>query len=157
MIEQSRGVEGLYKSVSIAIRDAAPSQSRVLRERSGVPIDGNLANLLVWNVLIAGFLHLGCHLLGDKICNALQLRHSQLSKGDKSAVGPARDLCSQVIEHPLLKKPQVDKEDRGQAVAAIKKILVEHGRLEESASEQAERTIQLLLGQFPTNNANATG
>lgn len=141
-------VDELYEAVFATVkvdRLRALSQTRL---RSGV-VGGDLASLLVWNILIAGFLHLGCHILGEKICAALRVNEARLGNKEKVAVRDARVLLSQVVEHPSLLVTNVDDQDRSAALGAIKKILVDVGHPEEVAARQAEQVLRVLVGHIP--------
>jgi hypothetical protein len=139
-------LDDLYRAVAAVI--GAKSSSESIGElRTGL-VGGDLGNLLLWNILVAGALHLGCHLLGDNICEALKRNHLRLSRGEKQAVSESKNLMSQVVEHPPLLIPYVDETDRSQALIAIKKILIDLGRSEETASGQAEEVVRILLAKF---------
>jgi hypothetical protein len=157
MSKNSDDLDHLYRAAAAVITPQPSSVSRLGQRRGGFG-EGDLATLLVWNVLVAGFMGVACHLLGQKLHNALERKHQQLNHRGKRAaaevrelLSQARDLLSQVIEDPVLRKSHVDEADRSQAVAAIRKILVDAGRPEEIAWQQADKVVHLLLTGVPAD------
>jgi hypothetical protein len=112
-------------------------------QRSGVA-GASLESLLVWNVLIAGILHLCIGLVTHAVWDRMRETHHRLRNGDPTAIEAAKPLVKEVGEIVAGLDSDPKFIPAKEAKLAVASILAEQGWAPSVAEEKAEEVVKEL-------------